>query len=258
MTIGFVKENHESESILNNRIGVLNKVLATITTIMNEDLLLIEKEIQESINSLNALYHDLWELGQVNNVVDRINDATVLLANRAITIYMTENHPKTWCNHTIKNLLEARIPLQRFQRSSDYSTLLPALENPHTLNDIKNEYAQISPVIQNFSGKLDVINAWTQLTTAIDQIKMIPDAFDSRFLVHLAPRLLKEMTDILYEAQVFQFLNRGFAMSEITRPAVHREITKRIINATETAKLVSETAGLVLESTILYNLANMP
>lgn len=225
---------------------------------MNENLVLIEKEIQESINSLNALYDDLLGLGRVNNIVDKINDMTVLMANRAITVYMTENPPETWCDHMVKNLHEARTPLPRFQKSSDCSTLISVREDPHILDDIEKKYDQISPVIQNCSSNLDVIDAWAQLTTAIDQVRIIPDSFDSRFLAYLAPRLIKEMADILYEAQVFQFLNHGFVMSEITRPAVHREITKRIINATETAKLVSETAELVLESTILYNLANTP
>lgn len=73
MTIGLVKKNHDSASILNNSIGVLNKVLPTITTNMNENLVLIEKEIQESINSLNALYDDLLGLGRVNNIVDKIS-----------------------------------------------------------------------------------------------------------------------------------------------------------------------------------------
>lgn len=180
------------------------------------------------------------------------------MANRAITVYMTENPPETWCDHMVKNLHKARTPLPRFQKSSDCSTLISVREDPHILDDIEKKYDQISPVIQNCSSNLDVIDAWAQLTTAIDQVRIIPDSFDSRFLAYLAPRLIKEMADILYEAQVFQFLNHGFVMSEITRPAVHREITKRIINATETAKLVSETAELVLESTILYNLANTP
>lgn len=256
MTIGLIKDNLKSASTLNNRIRILNKVLTTITTIMNEDQVLIEEEIQKSINSLNNLYDDIFELGHVNNVVDRINDFTVLLVNRALTIYMTENTPERWSEFTVKNLFEARIPLRRLQRSSDYSVLIPVQENPHILDDIEKKYDQISPVIQNCSSNLDVIDAWAQLTTAIDQVRIIPDAFDSRFLVHLAPQLLREMAEILYEAQVFQFLDRGYTISERTRPAVHRMLIKRITDATETASLVSETAELVLESTILYNLAN--
>lgn len=258
MTIGLVKDSHKSASVLNNRIILLNKVLTTITTIMNEDPILIEKEIQESINSLNTLYHDLFETGYVNNVVDIINDFTVLLTNRAVTIYLTENSPEKWCEHTVKNLFEARIPLRRFQRSSDCNTLVSVLENPHILDDVKKKYTEISPVVQDCSSELDVIDAWAHLTTAVDQVGIIPDSFDSRFLVHLAPQLLKEMTNILYEAQVLQFLDRGHAISEKTRPAVHRMFIKRITEATEMAELISETVNLVLESTILYDLANMP
>ena len=256
MTIGLVKKNHDSASILNNRIGVLNKVLPTITTNMNENLVLIEKEIQESINSLNALYDDLLGLGRVNNIVDKINDITVLIANRAITVYMAKNPPETWCEHTVKNLHEARTPLPRFQKSSDCSTLITVREDPHILDDIEKKYDQISPVIQNCSSNLDVIDAWTQLTTAIDQVRIIPDSFETRFLAYLASQLLQELTSVMYQAQVFQFLDRGFTMSERTRPAVHGVLMRSITGATETAKLVSETVELVLESTILYNLAN--
>lgn len=256
MTIGLVKKNHDSASILNNRIGILNKVLPTITTNMNENLVLIEKEIQESINSLNALYDDLLGLGRVNNIVGKINDMTVLMANRAIAVYMTENPPETWCDHMVKNLHEARTPLPRFQKSSDCSTLISVREDPHILDDIEKKYDQISPVIQNCSSNLDVIDAWAQLTTAIDQVRIIPNSFDSRFLAYLASQLLQELTNTMYESQVFQFLDRGFTMSERTRPAVHRALMRSITGATETASLVSETAELVLESTILYNLAN--